>query len=296
MLSKLIKHDLSYSAKPFLAMAVIAVALTAIMFLVPETIGEDMPFGMIVMIVASLSFVGIGIASIVQIFQFYSQSMFSNAGYLTFTLPAKRSLVYASKLIVSMIWVFLAIATVFVIIVMLWFITEGTMANDFWDMFNLPILINIMTIVLTAMFLIATMFFCITLSHSIFVGKKIHGVISGVIGFAYTWLNFWLIDLLSRRYTYSSAHEITVPHGSGTDTFTIYRDIPMTGIRYGRIVVGEVYGVTFGGFSDGDTLNVTSSIAEPVFIDIFQIGLIAGLSALAIAVTYYLLKKRVSLR
>ena len=270
MLSKLIKHDLKYSAKTFLAMSVMAVALAWILFFVMGIGDEDTPLTIVITIVMVLSYVAIGIASITQIFQFYNQSMFSNAGYLTFTLPVKRSSVFASKIIVSMIWVLFAILTVFVIIILAWFMAEGAEAVDLRSFFGADMLVGMTPAILSALLLVVTMFFCITLSRSVFMGKKIHGVISGVIGFGFAFLSFWLMDVLTSRYTIIEAQEIPMDNG----IIVFNASTPMTGLQYGRIVIAE----------------------NGAFFDVFQLGLLIGLSALVIAATYYLLKKRVSLR
>ncbi|MCL2397544.1 MAG: hypothetical protein FWC93_05700 [Defluviitaleaceae bacterium] len=277
MLCRLLKHDFTYSAKTFLAMGAIAIAIAFIMAITSDAINQmEGDFIYVLMMVLMLGIVGMAIAAIVQIFQFYHRSFFSHSGYLQFTLPVRRGTQLASKLIVSMAWFLYALTVAVVAIAIIIVIADGVEFRDvFPTMFNTQTLVTLLDLFFLAIAAIALMFFCITLAHSVFFNKRIHGIISGIIGFLYTGLAMWVVNLLQGRYLARETIE-RIDINGGITAWDRYW--PQVGLEYGRLVVYE------------------NEFGWHIFIDIYTNAAMLGFAALAIAATWYLLKKRVSLR
>jgi hypothetical protein len=243
MLIKQLKYDLSFSKTAFFAMAAITVGIASIlrltMFAEDGGLTQDA-----VQIAALLILFGVGIACVMQIFQFFSKNFFGDIGYLMLTLPVRRAKLLISKVIVSVVWFnFMLLAGA-----VAWYIAALTQLDGgilyIFRSIGARHVIAIVEINMIALFFMSVMFFAITLSHSVISGRRVHGIISGVIALLYTGLYFWLDALLRVRN------------------------------NVGRIPIG-----------DGS-----------LYFDIFNFGLHVGLCLLALCMTYYLLKKRTSLR
>ncbi len=107
MLGKLIKHDFKSSSHSMLAVYVAAIALCGI---------ATIPFFFEKMeIIQALSFMMLGLSSwimlILPIFlllSYFNRSLYSNQGYLTYTLPVKSRDLLFSKAIVTLFWITLS--------------------------------------------------------------------------------------------------------------------------------------------------------------------------------------------
>lgn len=274
MFLKVLKYDFSFSAVVFFTLAAILLGVSVILrFTLPIFLEVDSA----VMLSGVMSFalglliVGVAIASITQIFQFFYKNFFGPTGYAMLTLPVTKGKLLFSKLLVSIIWFNFMMAVVVLSMVILW----STAASDIRGSGVLSLIgpseiVLMLTLNQLALFAVTLLFLCITLAHSIIANKKVHGVISGVLGFGYGWLYVWVTNEVTNRGNSSLAMQ--------TLDGRWYQEMPLMGLRYGRIAIH------------------TPEFGWPVYIDIFMLGLSVAFSAVAIIATYYLLKKRMSLR
>ena len=278
MFTKQLKYDMIFCKKVFFAMAGIVFALAVIMRFTISIFGlenSDVATGMVVL----ASVIGIGItvavlASIFQIFDFFRKSFFGDSGYLTLTLPVTRNSLLLSKIAVAQIWFNFMLITTSISLLLLSSstivsMTVGeTLLQSLRDLIRIEVLIVWMEANIMVFFFIAIMFFCVTLSNSVFRNIRIHGLVSGIFGVGVISVFFWLFGRLSQR-----SHEF-YEHIIQTDRFmqVSSSQTPLIGLRYGRISVGEV------------------------IVDLYRLGMTLAFAVLAILVTHYLLQKRVSLR
>lgn len=104
MLGKLIKHECRATARilPFAYLATVILFLIA--WIVKLGVGEMTTVAMIPAVLFLLASIGVFILMLVLCVMRYYKSMFGNEGYLTQTLPVRKSALYFSKLIVSILW------------------------------------------------------------------------------------------------------------------------------------------------------------------------------------------------
>ena len=213
MFTKQLKYDFMFSVKVFLSMAAILIAVGAIVRFT-DVLGiaahDLFGVGLIGVIVLAVSMVGVTIISIMQLFSFYKQTLFSDTGYLTLTLPIKRHVLILSKLIVAMVWFNVMVAAG---LAMTHIITSGRTMDLEWLM-----LIDLNFVILT---MISCLYFMITLANSVIGKARVHGFIAAVIGIGYMWLFFWIQTNVEMRFT--ELQHISV------------------GIQYGRIPVGDTF-------------------------------------------------------
>lgn len=304
MLFKLMKHDFRYSAKLFFALGAIVIALAFIigaaeniqhaarqqMVMQYPVVGDVSfaPFGFAssFFILSNIILLPVGIAAIIHIAQFYRKSMFGKVGHLAMTVPVSRGALLMSKIAVSFVWFLYVIGVVAVMAIIINllspfrnFESAAYAANwVFSSIFNAEIIAFGINLAVTALGAIALLFFCVTLAHSAIAGRRIHGIVAGVIGFAYAWLYLWAANALVGRFMQTVEWTL---YGGGYWTSLE----PQTGLQYGRIVIGQVP----WGWFDG------APMSRDVHIDIFFIAFTLAAAAIAIFATRALLKKRVSL-
>ena len=271
MLIKLIKNDIARDTKSFLGLAGIAFGISVIVRMLIEP-GRHSIFTEDVVMVALFV---VTVAAIIRLFYSYKSNIFGKTGYLSLTLPIPRSKLLTSKLIVAMMWIFLAIAIHRPILVL-----SGIYSSEMLHVTIPRMMALVIDMSAMGFFAISVLFFCITLAHSSFRGRRIHGIIAGSIGLGYGWLMTQLYSLLGRRGPYHFVErEGTWTFLDGTTTsFHFHGYFHVIDIRYGRI------------FMDNTPWGM------PVFIDLFQIGMMLGLTAAAIVATRHLLKRMISLR
>jgi len=274
MLFKLIKHDFRYSAKLFFALGAIAIALA---FIVGS--GTTVSDSLHIMLLSNFVLFPIAVAAIIHIAQFYRKSMFGAVGHLSLTTPVSRSSLLISKVVVSFVWflytVLIGIAGSTIVSLLS---NLRRAMGVFWVFRSLlapnmiVIGVNIITLAFAA---ICLLFFCITLSHSVFKGARLSGIITGIIGVIYAAIYGWVANMLSSRFTIIEDRVFTNWNGStwtGQNWHT-----PLTGFRYGRMVIGE----TFSGIE--------------IYLDTWFLAFTLVAAAIAIIATHSLLKSRVSL-
>jgi hypothetical protein len=290
MLFKLMKHDFRYSAKLFFALGAIAIALAAILGAAQNVqmsvhnlqiypgweTGFFFPL-MTMPMFSNLLIFPVGVAAIIHIAQFYRKSMFGKVGHLSMTAPVSRGALLASKITVSFVWFLYVIAVGLAMVIIFSFLSPSRPSSLGWiigSVFNADIAALVINVSVIAFAAIALLFFCITLSHSVFAGVRLHGIITGVIGLVYTWLYTWAAVGLTSRF-------MQVTHHSPAWMMST----PLTGLRYGRIVIDRM------------VLNLNNEITvfNYIYIDIFFIAFTLAATAIAIFATRALLENRVSL-
>lgn len=119
MLGKLLKFDLRALFKYWWVVALSSVGLSVVggislRLLIGSTVADDSPllaiFAMLGMIVTVLGLSAFIIATEIFIFVRFYQNLFSDEGYLTFTLPVRRRDILNSKLISGLLLNFLTVA------------------------------------------------------------------------------------------------------------------------------------------------------------------------------------------
>ena len=281
MLFKILKYDLAFSAKMFFAMALILLAVAAILrFTLPMFFEAEDIFRLfdIVNISTVMMVLAAGIASIVQIFQFFNRNFFGDTGYLMLTLPVGRLKLLISKVIISIVWFNFMLITVAFSLETAWSTTTFRMYNFIFffsrvSAGSVTTLIELNNLAITG---ITLMFLCITLAHSVFANRRVHIIVAGAIGFLYAWLFVWLMGLRGtwglEMYTSEFVHE--------GEVFINQWQVPIIGLRYGRLPLAEP----------------TDYRMFVPFIDIFAIGISIGFAAIAIGLTHYLLKHKAALQ
>jgi len=306
MLLKLMKHDFIYSAKLFFALGAIAIAMAIILGAgaiaehaahqqqivaqgyqpnispLPTGIGFNVAFMM-----SSIFLIPVAMAAIIHIAQFYRKSMFGRVGHLTMTMPIGRGTLLASKIAVSFVWFIYTVGIAIVMAIIFSLMSPyrpwnlGQLLRLTFNLADIATLgVNTATIAFAA---IALLFFCVTLSHSVFKGKRVNGFLAGLFGLFVAWPYAAAANAMVGRFIPRTERIFTDSDGV-THTFVSMSE-PLTGLRYGRIVIGQMA----WGWTDG----VPTDFRD-VYIDVFFIAFTLAVAAIIITATHYLLKKRVS--
>ncbi len=194
MLKKLLKYDLQFVFKYWWIAAAVCVSLSVaggfcIRILASSSSGRELPAvvessAISILFLAYMAFIAFEIISVILIFIRFYSNFFSDEGYLTFTLPVKRTSLINSKIITTVIT---QISTVMLILFCICFMLiigfwEGFLSVEFWETvakginyyFSDNILCRIMYIieflllsVLFAVFSNLFLFCCITLACTI---------------------------------------------------------------------------------------------------------------------------------
>jgi len=277
MFPKVLKYDFMFSAKTFAALAAILLAIAVIMRLtMPMFTDVDDPFALarIQEMIMMVMLVGVGIASITQIFQFFNRNFFGASGYLTLTLPVGRLPLILSKVVVAIVWFnFMMLATAAAMFILLDTASHNVHGATLLSRINVSHVVMMIEVNLLAIVAMVTLFFSLTLARSVVGGKRTHGVIAGVIGGGFMALYFWLTTLLQRRGFAEQIHEIELITGETVAMTTITRQ---AGLRYGRIPLCEY--------------------RDWLYLDIFHMGMAIVMTAALVAAIYYMLKRLVALR
>ena len=268
MLLKLVKHDFRYSARIFFALGAIAIALAIILSIADsihmsrnfQNINEVSGIGFQLMprsnvLFSTMFMAPVFVAAIIHIGQFYRKSMFGKVGHLAMTMPVKRSALLTSKLTVSFVWYLYCMGVVIAMlgVVHLFSPQLNNPGGPVRFLFAEPLTLGL-NIALMALFGISLLFFAITLSHSIFKGKRVSSIISGIIGLSLGGIYLYIYNALTMRAT--PIIETTHTDAAGNIIGHTSRQVAQTGIEYGRIVIGQTHWGT--------------SFYADIFIDIFS--------------------------
>ena len=253
MLCKLISHDIKHSARAFLPLG--AIALGA---------------GLLTMFASALAaFLALGVAALLQIFLFVKGSLFGKLGYFYLTLPTGRGRVFAAKVVTSYIWYGFCMAIAAVILAMYW-LYEPAMALRYMD--------AVIQLFVLAIGAIALLIFCVTLAHSTFFGRRVHGLVSGLIGFVVALAGMLAISNIQNRNLHLVYFENEWIGRDGSTHWTSLRAYQhQMGLEYGRIHFA------------------TTPWGMPVFLDLAALAIVLAISAAALFAAGYLIKRRISL-
>ena len=277
MFIKVLKHDFRITWKTFMGLfmglfaAMLIVSLTN---LIPAF--EFFPVDILRQIVTILGVLIVAIASYLQILLLFQRNFFGAEGYLMLTLPVSRGKLLASKLITTQLWFNFMMLLVPIMAVLLYPPTNSTIWEAFVNALTPSTFIAIVTINVVAFVGITFLYLTITLSNSVFFGKKVHGIIAGVFAAVIHFVFFWGFNAIRSRFI----EEVPIFYERPEFSNWIF-NIPQVGFRYGRIAP-ESWQEPDWNF--------------PLYIDIWQLGLGLAVGAAAIALTMYLLKKRTALR
>ncbi len=181
MLGKLIKNDFKASAHTMLgiyAVAFAAFVASGIAFMGDNT--EPTPLQLILAVLLIFISFAILIVPVFQLISYFNKSLYSNQGYLSYTLPVKGSSLLLSKGIVSFSWILLSFVQFAAVYVLIY---AGLMnrvspevrevLNQLYQAMNGPekdaliksLLVLLAVALFEIIFLIAQIFFTITLSN-----------------------------------------------------------------------------------------------------------------------------------
>jgi len=279
MFIKTLKYDFLFSKTVFLGMAAVMIVMAVILrfteFAFTEGFSDDLVYSILtlILVVVCLAFIG-------QIVQFVYKNFFGSTGHLMLTLPVGRFTLLGSKLLVSFVWFTFMLITAFFMSYIIMF-SQIQRAADYvmTDAAYIYDVLVILQIYLIAMFFVTMLFLVVTLAHSSIGRWRVPPFIAAVFGVMYTTLFFVLAEVLRWRSWYPEGVAIRYRHGGW---FTVYstfsggsfvRVRPVLGLNVGRIPIG----------SAGN------------YLDIYIAVMGIGLCALAVFLTYWLLKRRVNL-
>ena len=178
MLLRLLKHDIRRNVEPFFGMS-------AVLLVVAFFTGAQNNF-------ATLSVVGYGaffslfliacVISFMIMYNSYRKTVFGDNGYLTLTLPIKRSTVLLSKMISAILWTNFMIIVVYLAFELL---MRGSLLN-LWYFTNFSqSLADYFMLNIVAFFTLSTMHMGITLSNSAFNSVSINRWLGHSVGIGY---------------------------------------------------------------------------------------------------------------
>lgn len=198
---KLMKYEFIHSMRTyFIAFSIFlgVCAITPFVIQLPSFSEMNIAF---IPILFSLGFgflaIGICIALFVSIFTHYYRSMFQKPAYLTMTLPVTSLQLIISKLVMSIVWLFVGFAVLIAGMITLMLITlalEGNLDfSHFWDgldevvthMFTsfledpMHVFEVILTFVSALVYMVSTIYFALTISHTKWLRK--HRLLFGLI-------------------------------------------------------------------------------------------------------------------
>ena len=163
MLRKLLKYDLRPSMKSWIAMGILSAIIAAISGVFVNIIKQGWlvdDTGLIVFIVFAFMALAIMVAVpyIISLYDFYRR-LYTDEGYLTFTLPVTRHELLLSKLIYSMTTVLLGMAFILVDMILFFafsgFVSVGGEANPPADFQAISILYILFAFVIAVLFVVA---------------------------------------------------------------------------------------------------------------------------------------------
>lgn len=273
MLLKQLKHDMVFGKTMFFALG-LGIVAAAIGGLIAFNIMEDEHVARQVINYSAFMVMGLTFGFVaVHISQFIEKSMYSDAGYLTFTLPVTRGQLLVSKLLSAFAWLHFILVAVFIGLVIL----QGTHTIEYEAGILLPrvgvgLFAMYINVSIMYFFGISVMLFGLTLHNSVFGRWKIPGFFTAVLCLG-TVIAYSVsaIRLLNRSRESAMIYAVRMVGGEAviyqrsTWQQTISLDV-------GRLAVGNSY------------------------IDLYIGAVGVGVGALAFIGTLYLLNKRVSLQ
>ncbi len=139
MLGKLLKYEIKFTYKTFLALFLSVLALSGInkLFMIIGTYENSLFSFLSVLMIFAYVIITLSsfIISLVIIIQRFYKNLFSNEGYLSFTLPVKPYMHIISKCITAIIWIILNVITIAASLCIL-FSGDNHITSFFQDIFK----------------------------------------------------------------------------------------------------------------------------------------------------------------
>ena len=214
MLGKLLKHELKQSARSVTLIYASAAAVIAFIFIGMLT--KITWIGVVGSIVLYLTAVVGVVMTLVSVIRNFYETLYSNQGYLSFTLPVKCASLLSSKVLVSVLWIilsFLLAAVCFLVIGMNAKATaEGSMSG-IWDILEMSGLkemlptgatliklavIFVVAVLLTVFSFVSFVFFAVTMANTRVLQKH-----PKLFGFLIFFLTYGATNAISTKRTYS---------------------------------------------------------------------------------------------
>lgn len=214
MLGKLMKHECKQSARS--VMLIYASAAAVILFVFFGMLTKITWIGILGSIVLYIvALVGV-IMTLVSIIKNFYDTLYSNQGYLSFTLPVKGSNLLLSKVLVSVLWIILSFvlaALCFLVIAMNAKATaEGSMAG-IWDVLEMTglkemlpsgatlvklLVLVIVLVLLMVLTFIGFVYFAVTVANTRLLQKH-----PKLFGFLIFFLSYGVSNAIATKLTYS---------------------------------------------------------------------------------------------
>ena len=214
MLGKLMKHECKQSARS--VMLIYASAAAVILFVFFGMLTKITWIGILGSVVLYIvALVGV-IMTLVSIIKNFYDTLYSNQGYLSFTLPVKGSNLLLSKVLVSVLWIILSFALAalcFLVIAMNAKATaEGSMAG-IWDVLEMTglketlpsgatlvklLVLVIVLVLLMVLTFIGFVYFAVTVANTRALQKH-----PKLFGFLIFFLTYGAANAIATKLTYS---------------------------------------------------------------------------------------------
>ncbi len=214
MLGKLMKHECKQSARS--VMLIYASAAAVILFVFFGMLTKITWIGILGSVVLYIvALVGV-IMTLVSIIKNFYDTLYSNQGYLSFTLPVKGSNLLLSKVLVSVLWIILSFALAalcFLVIAMNAKATaEGSMAG-IWDVLEMTglkemlpsgatlvklLVLVIVLVLLMVLTFIGFVYFAVTVANTRALQKH-----PKLFGFLIFFLTYGVSNAIATKLTYS---------------------------------------------------------------------------------------------
>ena len=241
MLKKLIKYDLIYSKNSFFALGITLVCATLVISFGFDFLSNFGIFAIGFVLLASISVTGVVVASVVLLYQNFAKSLFSDHGYLMFTLPVKRETLLITKGATSLIWLnfMCAITATMLFIIELAQSIRFDRSMNLGDTFLIELTYAFVHANVIGFMFIGIFFAMITLSKSYFAGRKVHWVLSIIAGFIYLTLWGQTLDWLFDSFGFG-----TVGFGAG-QRVSAWSGATWYAVEYDFLLIGSalLYGI-----------------------------------------------------
>ena len=281
MLLKQLKYDFIFSWRMFVGMGVTLLGM-GLYFLLMDITGFNTSALMPATAIGGVQFmyhvmqVAI-IFCLVQLLYMYNRHYFYEYGYLMLTLPVGRGVLLASKYLIALFW------SAYTILVMTFstFLSTANRDGTYFGFYNSDrtVLTGIGLVGLLSNFIfagfagIAMLYLAVTLIHSTSFGQRVHKVFIIVTGLvAIMGIYFIGYNIVFRaRERVEVVTGYIIQSGEMIVTNLMIQRLPIIGAEVGRIPLGDY------------------------FIDIYFLAAMLAFGLLASGLTYWLLRKKISL-
>ncbi len=214
MLGKLLKHEFKQSARS--VMLIYASAAAVILFVFFGMLTKITWIGIVGSIVLYIvALVGI-VMTLVSVIKNFYDTLYSNQGYLSFTLPVKCSNLLLSKVLVSMVWIILSFVLAGLCFLVIGMnaraAAEGSM-EGIWDVLEMTglkemlpsgatlvklLVLLVVLVLLTVLTFIGFVYFAVTLANTRLLQKH-----PKLFGFLIFFATYGVSNAIATKLTYS---------------------------------------------------------------------------------------------